>query len=129
MEIGEDVCLWISLASKYEIGGLDEVLSLVRVGPNTAALNSRKQAIGCVNIAHFVIHDPYFCQFSRQIKILLQNASNVLDDGSPEPRSVIAMISLESLSRKRKLLRKALISLKSDGPTMTLQRIRRHVGW
>lgn len=46
LEIGEDVCLWISLASKYEIGGLSEVLSLVRVGPNTAALNSRKQAIG-----------------------------------------------------------------------------------
>jgi glycosyltransferase involved in cell wall biosynthesis len=61
-EIGEDVCLWISLASRHELGGLDLALSKVRVGPETAALNASKQAIGLNNIASYILHDPYISQ-------------------------------------------------------------------
>lgn len=129
-EIAEDVCLWITIASKYEIGGIDKALSKVRVGPNTAALNSRKQAMGYINIAHFIIHDPYLSQFERQIKSLLIDATTVfVSDHSPAARSVVAMIAPPQLARHIPLISRGLSSLKSHGVRVTWKRMRRYMGW
>ena len=57
LSIGEDVCLWITLASKYDFGGLDESLSLVRVGPGSASVNRKKSAKGLMNIASFILRE------------------------------------------------------------------------
>ena len=80
IEIGEDVCLWIKLASKYEFGGIDVAFTKVRVGHDTASFNKRKQEIGYINIAYFVIHDAFMAQFKPQIKLLLLGAvANISD--------------------------------------------------
>jgi len=57
LSIGEDVCLWISLAAKYAFGGMDEALSLVRVGPESAAVNRKKSTKGLMNIASFILRE------------------------------------------------------------------------
>lgn len=129
-EIAEDVCLWITIASKYEIGGIDKALSKVRIGPNTAALNRRKQAMGYINIAHFIIHDPYLSHFERQIKSLLIDATAVfVSDNHPAAGSVVTMATPPQLIQHIPLIRKALSSLKSHGVRFTWQRIRRYMGW
>lgn len=128
-EIGEDVCLWMTIASKYEVCGIDKPLSKVRVGSDTAALNRRKQAIGYINIAHFVIHDPYLSQFQRQIKSLLLDAANVLkDDTSIKARSVTAMLAPAAVTRHLPIVKAGLRSLQRHGVTVTLRRMRRYLG-
>lgn len=72
-EIGEDVCLWIKLTSEYEVGGLDVPLSRVRIGPDTAAMNTQKQMKGLINIASYVMHDPLFSQYGKQVRSLLRD--------------------------------------------------------
>lgn len=130
LKIAEDVCLWIQIASKHEVGGIDEVLSKVRVGPDTAALNRKKQAVGCLNIAHFLINDQYFSQFEPQIKLLLLDASAFLV-GQPTPsrqplRRVLMRIGFDHRAR---LVRKAVLSLKHHGVRATFRRVRLHMGW
>lgn len=129
-EIAEDVCLWITIASKYEIGGIDMALSKVRVGPNSAALNSRKQAIGYINIAHFVIHEPYLSQFERQIKSLLIDATSVLvNNAPPSAYSRVTMLAPSGVAQRVPLIRKGISSLKSHGARVTWQRMCRYMGW
>jgi glycosyltransferase involved in cell wall biosynthesis len=71
-EIGEDVCLWIKLTSQHELGGLDMALSRVRIGPDTAAMNTQKQMAGLINTASYVMHDPFFSQYGKQVRSLLR---------------------------------------------------------
>lgn len=78
LDIGEDVCLWITLCSKYELGGIDKALSKVRVGPETAATNPKKQVIGLINIASYVSRDPHLIQYGKQLRLLLSSASGLL---------------------------------------------------
>lgn len=78
LDIGEDVCLWITLCSKYELGAINKALSKVRVGPETAATNPRKQVIGLINIASYVSRDPYLLQYGKQLRLLLGSASCLL---------------------------------------------------
>ena len=128
-EIAEDVCLWITIASKYEIGGLERALSKVRVGPNTAALNSRKQAMGYINIAYFVIHDPFYSQFERQLQSLLVDATGVFTrNNSPAVRPVVKMATRPQQARYIALIRAGLTSLKTRGVRVTLQRIVQYMG-
>jgi len=129
-EIAEDVCLWITIASKYEILGIRDSLSKVRVGPNTAALNKRKQAIGYINIAYFVIHDPYIAQFERQIKALLTDATHILGDGQPSRlRSFAIKMTPNAALHWVKLTKIGLSSVRSHGIRFTVQRVRRYMGW
>lgn len=52
--IGEDVCLWILLTSKYVLGGINQGLTSVRIHDSAASTNKTKQHIGLQNIAKFV---------------------------------------------------------------------------
>ena len=55
MEIGEDICLWIDIASCYPMGGIQEPLSKVRVDSSSTSLHARKQQIGLMNIADHLL--------------------------------------------------------------------------
>lgn len=123
-EIGEDVCLWIKITSQYELGGIDVVLSRVRVGPATAALNTRKQAMGFINIAFYIVHDPYFSQFERQIKSLVLDASAVFSNANPYPAAIPRLGFLER-HPSFSLLNRGINSLRNHGLRVTWQRIRR----
>jgi glycosyltransferase involved in cell wall biosynthesis len=72
--IGEDVCVWISIASKNLIGGIDIVLSKIRVSPNSAYADPKKLSVGLINIAAFVVNQPSLVQFSPLCKNLLSSA-------------------------------------------------------
>jgi glycosyltransferase involved in cell wall biosynthesis len=125
-EIAEDVCLWITIASKYEIGGMDGVFSKVRVGPSTAALNKRKQAMGYINIAFFIVHDPHLAQYERQLKSLLLDAVDLFSHcESPLIDTVVA----SKPGRHPSVFRKVLSSLRHHGLRATQQRIFRRLGW
>jgi glycosyltransferase involved in cell wall biosynthesis len=87
-EIGEDVCLWIKLASKYEFAGIDVAYTKVRVGHLSASLNKRKQEIGYINIAYYVIQDKFMAQFKPQIKSLLLDVVANLTEVRDGPRTM-----------------------------------------
>lgn len=126
-EIGEDVCLWISLASMHEFGGINSALSKVRVGPATAALNKSKQAIGLINIAFYVIHNSHLSQYERQIKSLLLNASSIFYNSSACPRNVISATTLRSTWPRT--LNRIVASLRNEGLRVTWNRVSRKLGW
>ncbi|MCC8371354.1 MAG: glycosyltransferase family 2 protein [Rickettsia endosymbiont of Pseudomimeciton antennatum] len=80
LRIGEDVCLWISIASKYEIAGMDLILSKVRIDyATTHAYNPKKLSIGLLNIASFVMHDEYLSKFNIEISKLILSAVNIVN--------------------------------------------------
>jgi len=77
-QIGEDVCLWIQLASEYEFGGIDTPLTRVRYLETSAASNDLKQAEGLINICSFLIRDPALSQYPSHTRTLLQMAAETL---------------------------------------------------
>lgn len=126
-EIGEDVCLWILLASMYEVGGIDAALSKVRIGPSTAALNKRKQAIGLINIASYIIHDAHLSQYERQIRSLLLDASSIFLKVDGPPGKVISAIAPSSITLMN--FKRLIISLHDEGVRATWNRVIRKLGW
>ncbi len=130
-DIAEDVCLWIKLAGQYEVGGIDEVLSRVRIGPETAALNRRKQLEGYINIAQYCIRDPYLAQFEREIRSLLSSASSLLSPaaGASKQLNVAPMAPRRAVRPVLASLSKVLSSIRTHGLLVTLHRVRQRVGW
>ena len=125
MHIGEDVCLWITLSSKSEWGAIDVPLSSVRVGPVSAAFDRKKQVLGLIGIAYFLVRDPVFCSYGHQIRELLSDASALIADtkhSSQNSKNFVA--TLTNVSLRSKLLR----SLRNDGMYATWHRVRRHLG-
>lgn len=125
LHIGEDVCLWISLASKCEWGAIETPLSAVRVGPSTAAYDFRKQCLGLIGIAHFALSDPLFSSCQRQIKSLLTVAQTYLSDSS---NTGSPLENYRPATRGQTLMAKFYISLKHDGVRATLGRVRQYLG-
>lgn len=124
LEIGEDVCLWINLTSRHTLGAMNQALSMVRVGPSTAALNKRKQAKGLINIASYIVHNDYFNQYERQLKSLLIDASNLLSESNqPDAPSVISTVGTRPVTLATKVYR----SMRNDGIGVTVGRIRRRL--
>jgi hypothetical protein len=55
---GEDVVLWLRVAARYGVSGIDTALTVVRAGPDSTAFNSIKQAEGVGNILAAVRETP-----------------------------------------------------------------------
>ncbi len=138
IDIGEDVCLWIRLASLFELGGLDEPLSRVRTGPSSAAYNKRKQAIGMVNILNFVVQDDFYSQFDRQLFSLFTDAAGIFRPkpemeaqapvtASAATQSAPATDLDESPPPQPSLVAMTFRSLRNDGAKVTLGRIFRKI--
>lgn len=134
LHIGEDVCLWISLAAKDEWGGLDEPLSSIRIGPSTAAFDRTKQVVGLVGIAFFLLRDPVLSLYESQIKGLLGSATSLLLDtdnslvSADRDNSLVSENNMGNKTVKVNLRHKFLRSLRDDGLSATLQRVRRYLG-
>lgn len=97
IRIGEDCCLWISIASKSLLGGINKELSKVRIrGDNTTFMNPNKYSQGLINITSYVLNNAYFSKFSpftinlllaavTQLKILeSKNESELLENEKKE---------------------------------------------
>lgn len=62
---GEDCCLWISIASKNIIGGINQELSKVRISGNSNTfMNPSKYSQGLINIAAYILNDPHLSKYS-----------------------------------------------------------------
>lgn len=74
IKIAEDICLWISLSSKYLCGAISEPLSKVRITANTTIMNEKNHLRGVLNIINYVMNNEYYSQFNVQIKELFHVA-------------------------------------------------------
>lgn len=70
--LGEDVSLWIKLTMQYELGGIDEALTYVRVVSCSASNNAKKQIQGRLNIASYIVGDPELSKYGKQLRELLR---------------------------------------------------------
>jgi len=67
---GEDTCLYLSIASKCQIGGLKEPLVFTRIGETTAALDLNKIQQATANILSYVKSNPHLSCYQREIAAL-----------------------------------------------------------
>ena len=71
--IGEDTCLWLELMKNDEyLVGIDEPLSKVHVGNESAAYDEKKQVEGLKAIIKYLINDDYYSKFDLQVSYLMQ---------------------------------------------------------
>lgn len=85
VELGEDVCLWIDIAYNHLVGGIDETLTKVRVGPNTSIFNVNKQRLAYLNIADHIIKNPLYVANEKEIHFLLRDFSNLFKPTQSKP--------------------------------------------
>jgi glycosyltransferase involved in cell wall biosynthesis len=124
-KIGEDICLWIKLTSQYELGGIDAALSKVRVGPGTSALDAQKQLMGLVNIASYVVHDPFLSQYGKQMRMLIRNTwSQVSNCDGPPVR-----VKNGKATYRPSLIVRIFRQLRGNGIRATYRRIRFLMRW
>ncbi|MVF22901.1 glycosyltransferase family 2 protein [Methylocaldum sp. BRCS4] len=137
---GEDVCLWIEISESYEVLGIDECLTRVRIGDSTAALNIDKQKIGIINQLFFLINHPRFGRFHDEISQLIfalgsfygipGRLSNTSEPSQVSRRNfksrISQFISKNNLySRIYRNARRVVRSLGRDGLNVTLRKIYR----
>jgi len=68
--LGEDVCLWLSLASRYGILGISSPLSVVRASPSAAAYDKDKSRQGIDNILRYIMGDDSLRHHAEQVERL-----------------------------------------------------------
>lgn len=127
--IGEDVCLWIDLAYKHKLGGIKDVLTLVRVGDSSAAFDPSKQNLGLANILAHVLRNPSYRQYKEQISQLVYSLSISLNslEATPvsEQEGLVNRSTEQSgyLQKPKSKLRRLFISLGYDGLRTTIRKI------
>ncbi|WP_051015674.1 glycosyltransferase family 2 protein [Desulfitobacterium dichloroeliminans] len=77
IDFGEDVCLWIDIAYTIPVGGIDEPLTLVRVGRQTSAFNIEKQRIAYRKIYEHIMKNPHYRIYEREIQNLLKDYNKI----------------------------------------------------
>ncbi len=70
VQIGEDVLLWIDLAARYLLLGVDEPLSIVEWSDTSAALSQERQALGLSNMIEALENHPVHRRQVEQIGFL-----------------------------------------------------------
>ncbi|WP_375359801.1 glycosyltransferase family 2 protein [Candidatus Tisiphia endosymbiont of Nemotelus uliginosus] len=124
LRIGEDVCLWISIASKHKIAGIDLILSKVRIDYTTThAYNPKKLSIGLLNIASFVMHDEYLSKFNIETSKLILAAANIVNPQIIQPQ----VIQLEDKTFPNTKIVRLFKSLYTDGIIKTCYKIYRKI--
>jgi glycosyltransferase involved in cell wall biosynthesis len=73
--LGEDVCFYIDLAYQYEIGGLAQSLTKVRVGDSSTAFNQQKQKEGFSNIISYILRNKEYCKYESEVANLVEQFS------------------------------------------------------
>lgn len=69
-QIGEDVLLWIDLAMRYLLLGVDEPLSIVEWSDSSAALSQSRQAHGLSNLIDALENHPLHSRHKEPIEAL-----------------------------------------------------------
>ncbi|WP_395477525.1 glycosyltransferase [Rickettsia endosymbiont of Pantilius tunicatus] len=127
---GEDFCVWISIASKNLIGGIDKELSQVRITSTNTLSNPRKHAESLINTASYIISHPYLNKYSSLTVGLLSKAITKLkllkEDMDVTKNGSIGMKRIElGFSNIPSLLRLAIYSIKYNGMRAAISKIKR----
>ncbi len=149
LSIGEDVCSWIDLAYKYDFLGIEDYLTIVRTGPETAAYNEEKIKDGLFNIiSHIKNNNEYktkTCNYHMYLLIndwanLYLKTSSIENENSKQLVNNINkkennIINEEKIHENYDINRiaykyrfeimknKTLYSLKNDGIVVTVSKI------
>lgn len=103
LQIGEDVCAWITVSRRLQWGAMDIPLTRVRVNDSTAALNPKKQLFGLVRIVGYCLADPHISQDMKEIHALLQSAaklgSSVVEDREAKRRMRVSQMGSAVLQK------------------------------
>lgn len=124
--IAEDVCLWIKLCAKYELGGIDKPLTLIRVTEQTSAIDNDKSTLGILNIATFCMKDANFSKYKHQIAKLLAAAVGQLST----PENYVDTYLVKKSQKKeednypKNILQKIILVLKKEGVRGGLNKIK-----
>lgn len=70
VRIGEDVILWLQIASRYDTFGIDKALTVIRASKMSVAYNYKKQMQGLNHILAEIEGSPNLCKHSSQVKLL-----------------------------------------------------------
>ncbi len=135
IKIGEDCCVWISIASKNLVGGINKALSKYRVrdGDTNAFMSPTKYSQGLINIAAYVVNDGDLSKFSpftinlllvavTQLKLLKEDADVTKNNSN----RIIKKIRL-GFSIAPSLIRFTIYSIKYNGVKATISRIQRWI--
>ncbi len=127
---GEDFCVWISIASKNLVGGIDKELSKVRITSTNTLSNPRKHAESMINTASYIISHPYLNKYSSLTVGLLSKAITklkLLKDNVDVTKNdffgIIKKIQL-GFANMPSLIRLAIYSIKYNGIRATISRIK-----
>jgi glycosyltransferase involved in cell wall biosynthesis len=77
LKIGEDVVLWIRIAARNGVHGMDRLMTIVRAGAGAAAYDEAKQLVGLNNILDAVRTDPFLSRFETEISRLERDAASL----------------------------------------------------
>jgi len=78
--IGEDVVLWLRIAARHGVLGLDEALTIVRASPVSTAYDRAKQSMGVANILTAVRSTPELACYENEVERLAALASSLRAD-------------------------------------------------
>ena len=67
MRIGEDILLWIKIAARRGVLGIDQPLTIVRSGASSAAYDPVRQIAGLENIIARIETDPALSVYDVQL--------------------------------------------------------------
>ncbi|MCC8467389.1 MAG: glycosyltransferase [Rickettsia endosymbiont of Eriopis connexa] len=130
---GEDCCVWISIASKNLIGGINKELSKVRITSTNTFLDPKKYSEGLINTAAYIVNDPYLNKYSSLTIHLLSQAITQLKllkediDVTKNNSSCITKKILLSFSIIPSLVRLTIYSIKCNGISTTIIKIYRWI--
>jgi len=118
-DIGEDICFWIELASRYPLGGLSKPLTKVRINETSAAFDSKKQKIGLINIASFIIRHPEFSRYEAETTKILTDLVLLYNTVAPVPEEPERLLPQVPNSKWKRFL----LSLAYEGGRTTVKKI------
>lgn len=121
IDYGEDICVWLEMVWRCEIGHLPEALTFVYISDTSASRNIYKQQLGSVEILRYILKKPEWVNFQLEIGILARYLSNLFLNNKLENS-----ISWK-IRKPLRLLRKTIMSLHHEGFRVTIKRIIRKI--
>lgn len=80
MQVSQDICLWMDLAYEYELGGLAECLSIIRVSKQTTFWDTEKIKRGHLNTLNHIFANENYLKEHEAIRKQLTNFINLFKD-------------------------------------------------
>ena len=118
LEIGEDVCYWLSILKGNYLEGIDEPLTIVHTGTANAAYNTDKQIVGQKSVLKYVLNDEYYSIYDTEICRLCDHFSYY----------VKAKYGLDVNQESAGMVEKVIDTMKAGGVRLLLKKSVKKIG-